>query len=97
MNRILLIDRLNPESTSNEKHDVFFLLGGMKDVKIENKLIDIINNSGITESKNMVLKYNGIHLDLKVQDIPIITQLFVKNNILIYGIYQTYSPEEDFL
>lgn len=95
MNKILLIDRLDPESLSSEKHDVFFLLGGMKNIEIDNKLIDIINNSGITNSKEMILKYNGIHLNLLVQEIPKIAKLLVENEIMIYGIYQIYTPEED--
>ncbi len=95
MNKILLIDRLNTENKSDEKHDIFFLIGGMNDVELENRLIDIVNNSGLIDSKEIILKYNGIHLMLSVKNIPKMTKLLSENDFSIFGIYQIYTPEEE--
>lgn len=94
MNKILLIDRLNPHNDSDEKHEVFFMLGGMQDPREEDRIIDVLNESTIVDSKDMVLKYNGVELNITVQDIPMVTKMLTENKIAIYGIYQIYSPDE---
>lgn len=95
MNKILLIDRLDPQDTSDEIHEVFFTLGEMNKPEVEEKIIDTIKSSDITYSDEMVLKYNGIGLNLKVKEIPKVTKILTDAGILIYGIYQIYSPYED--
>lgn len=94
MNKILLINRLNPQDYSPKKKRVFFMIGGMNIPVIENKLIDIINESNIIKPEEMVLKYNGIELNISIQQIPIVTKLLCDENFSIYGIFQLYNPEE---
>lgn len=94
MNKILLINRIDPRDYSHTKSKVFFMIGGMNIPTLENKLIDIINESDIIGPDDMVLKYNGIELNISVQQIPVITKLLVDNNFSIYGIYQLYNPDE---
>lgn len=93
MNRILLVNRLNPRDYSNKKEKVFFLIGGMEIPSIENKLVDIINKSNLVEPDDMILKYNGIELNITVQQIPVVVELLTKGNISIYGVYQIYDPD----
>ncbi len=94
MNNILLINRLDPQDYSPTKNKVFFMIGGMNIPAVENRLIDVINDSKIIESDDMVLKYNGIELNISVQQIPIIAKLLCDENFSIYGIYELYNPEE---
>ncbi len=68
------------------------MIGGMEVPSIENKLIDIINESNIIEPDDMVLKYNGIELNITIQQIPMVIELLNKNNFSIYGVYQIYNP-----
>lgn len=97
MNKILLIDRLNPKDESDEKQEVFFMLGGMNDPIEENRIMDILNSSELISSDDILLKYNGIELNIRIKDIPTIVKLLVENNISIYGIYKIYSPYDDLL
>ena len=94
MNKILLIDRIDPSDLSGTKNKVFFMIGGMDIPSIENKLIDIINESGIIAPDDMVLKYNGIELNITVQEIPRVVKLLTDKNFSIYGVYQIYNPDK---
>lgn len=93
MNKIMLINRLNPQDYTEEKKKIFFSLGGMNIPKIENKILDVLHNSGIVETKDLVLKYNGIELNITTQQIPSIIKLLCKENISIYSVYQFYNPD----
>ncbi|MBU5438569.1 hypothetical protein KQI42_11140 [Tissierella sp. MSJ-40] len=93
MNKILLINRLNPQDYSGDKVKVFFLIGGMNLPSVENRLIDLLNKLGIDTAKNAILKYNGVELDINVQQIPSIVNILSSEKIAIYGIYQPYNPD----
>lgn len=94
MNKILLINRLDPQNYSQTKNKVFFMIGGMNIPSVENRLIDVINDSNIIKPDDMVLKYNGIELTIAIQQIPAIAKLLNNENFSIYGIYQLYNPDE---
>lgn len=93
MNKIMLINRLNPQDHSEEKKKTFFTIGGMNLSSIDNKIIDILNNLNITESCDLVFKYNGIELNITTQQIPKVIKELCKEDILIYSIYQLYDPD----
>ncbi|WMM25624.1 hypothetical protein RBU61_02860 [Tissierella sp. MB52-C2] len=93
MNKIMLISRLNPQDYTEERRKIFFLLGDTNNVIIENKIIDIIHNLGEVDLNDIVLKYNGIELNIATQQIPIIVKLLCNENISIYSIYQYYNPD----
>lgn len=94
MNKILLVNRIDPRDYSNTQEKVFFLIGGMEIASIENRLVDTIKKSQLIKPDDMVLKYNGVELNISVQQIPIMVELFTKANISIYGIYQIYNPDK---
>lgn len=93
MNKILLINRLNPQDYSDEKKKIFFILGGMNIPTVEEKLINILNESSILGVDDILYKYNGVELDISVQQIPVIIKLLTNNNISIYSVYEIYDPE----
>jgi hypothetical protein len=93
MNKILLINKINPQDYTEEKKKVFFSIGGMNITSIENKIIDILNKSDIIESSDLVLKYNGIELNITTQKIPQVIKLLSQDNIDIYNVFQLYNPE----
>lgn len=93
MNKIMLINRLNPQDYTEEKKKIFFSLGGMNITKVENKIIDILKKSGLVGVNDLVLKYNGIELNITTQQIPSVVKLLSLENISIYNIYQIYNPE----
>lgn len=94
MNKILLINRIDPQDYSNTKNKVFIMIGGMNIPAVENRLIDVINDSNIVEPDDMVLKYNGIELNITIQQIPAIVKLLCDESFSIYGIYKLYNPDE---
>lgn len=93
MNKIMLISRLSPEDYTEERRKIFFLLGNKNDVIIENKIIDTIHNLGKVDLNDIVLKYNGIELNITTQQIPAIIKLLCNENISIYSVYQYYNPD----
>ena len=93
MNKILLINRLNPEDQNPEKKKIFFSIGEMDLARVENKIIDILNNSKIVGPSDLVLKYNGIELNITTQEIPEIIKLLSKDDIKIYNVFELYNPE----
>ena len=93
MNKIMLINRLNPQDYTEEKKKIFFSIGGMNVPSIENKLIDVLNKSGIVQQSDIVLKYNGVELNLTTQQIPNVVKLLCKEDISIYSIYEYYNPD----
>lgn len=93
MNKIMLINRLNPQDYTEEKKKIFFSIGGMNVPFIENKLIDVLNKSGIVKQSDIVLKYNGVELNLTTQQIPNVVKLLCKEDISIYSIYEYYNPD----
>lgn len=93
MNKIMLINRLNPQDYTDEKKKIFFSLGGMNITKIENKIIDVLTGSDILSLNDLILKYNGIELNITTQQIPNVVKLLCKENISIYSIYESYNPE----
>lgn len=60
---------------------------------VEEKLINILNESGILGVDDILYKYNGVELDISVQQIPVIIKLLTNNNISIYSVYEIYDPE----
>ncbi len=70
-----------------------FILGGMNIPTVEEKLINILNESGILGVDDILYKYNGVELDISVQQIPVIIKLLTNNNISIYSVYEIYDPE----
>ena len=92
MNDILLISKLSPQDYSNEK-EKSFVLGGMNIAKVENKVVDLLLQEGKMDYKDIVLKYNGVELNVKTQDIPNVVKLLSKENISIYSIFQIYDPD----
>lgn len=93
MNKILLINRISPQDYSQERKKIFFSLGGMNLPKVENKIIDVLHKSGLIGINDMVLKYNGIELNITTQQIPSIIRLLCKENISIYSVYEFYNPD----
>ena len=89
----MLISKLNPQDYTEEKKKIFFLLGDTNDAATENKIIDIIHNSGKVDLDDIVLKYNGIELNITTQQIPIIVKLLCNGNIAVYSVYQYYNPD----
>lgn len=93
MNKIMLINRINPNDNSKEKKKIFFALSGMDKVEVENKIMDALHKGGFLEEDNLVLKYNGIQLKITSQQIPEVVKLLVKEDVGIYNIYELYNPK----
>lgn len=93
MNKILLINRLNPQDFTNKKKKVCFIIGGMNIPTVENKLIELLNKSKILEINDITYKYNGVELNISTQQIPKIVKLLINNDIDIYNIFEVYNPE----
>ncbi len=93
MNKIVLTKKIDLEDTSDEKYKFFVYMGELNKPLVEKKAIDTLYSTGLLEVKDLVLKYNGIEMKLKTQDVPKIIKALCKVDILIYGIHQIYDPD----
>ena len=93
MNKILLINRLNPQDFTEKKKKICFIIGGMNVPIVESRLMEVLKKTDILQLNDILYKYNGVELNITTQQIPIITKLLSKNNIDIYSIYEVYNPE----
>lgn len=94
MNKILLINRLNPQDDSNKKRKIFFIIGNMNSSSTEDKLIDLIHKSKLIDDLNdVVYKYNGVELNIEISKIPSFIKLFAEADLSIYSVYEIYNPE----
>lgn len=92
MNKILLINRLNPNDDTNIKKKMFFLLGGMNFSATETRLKEILDKIDILKKEDILYKYNGVVLDITTQEIPKIIKILIDEDFSIYSIYELYTP-----
>ena len=78
---------------TEEKKKIFFSIGGMNITAVENKIIDTLSESKLIKQDDLLLKYNGIELNIDTQTIPKIIKLLSKADIEIYNVFQLYNPD----
>lgn len=93
MNKILLINRLDPNDDTNIKRKIFFLLGGMNFSSTETRLKEILDKIDILKKEDIIYKYNGVVLDITTQEIPKIIKTLLDKGFSVYSIYELYTPE----
>lgn len=93
MNDILLINRIDPQDPSKEKRKIFFLLGYKNIPYIDEKLTNLFKRTNIVPIKDIIYKYNGIELNITIQQIPKIIKLLTEENISIYSVFEIYNPK----
>lgn len=92
MNKTLLITRIDPQVEADKKRQIFFNIGNLNQIHIENKMLDILTTSSMIDRENIVVRYNGIQLYLYIRDIPKVIKLLVDADIDIYSVYEIYHP-----
>lgn len=93
LNNTLLINRIDPENYSNNKKKVFFLLERPNTIAEEDRIMGIISNMPMLEKTDIIYKYNGVELNIKIKEIPKIIKELSKNDIGIYSVFEMYNPE----
>ena len=93
MNEILLVNRINHKDYSGKRQKVFFQIGGMNLPKVEENLMKIISQSRLVDREDVILKYNGVELNILTQSIPIIIKLMSESNLSMYSVYAVYDPK----
>lgn len=93
MNKILLINRTDPQDYSEERKKVFFSIGGMNIKTMENKIIGIFQKCEFVKFNDLVFKYNGIEINITTQKIPQVIKMLSEEDIYIYNVFQLYNPD----
>lgn len=92
MNKNILINKLNPQDYTEEKKKIFFIVGNLNLPTMENDIVDILQKTAKINLDDIVVKYDGIELNITTQKIPEVIKVLLNENISIYSIYQIYSP-----
>lgn len=93
MNKIILINRLSPDIEFEDKKWIFFMIGGMGKLDVEERLVDTIDSMDFVSSEEVIFKYNGVTMNIKTKEIPKVSRVLMKNHFDIYSIYEIYNPE----
>ncbi|GEM_PF-499525 len=94
MNDVLLINKINHNDYTKEKKRVFFLIGQINTPRVKEELMDLLSSTKLVDMSELVLKYNGVEVEILVQSIPIMIKLLSDANIDIYSVYPIYNPEK---
>lgn len=86
----VLINKIEADDQSEDRAHVFFMLGDMKN--LETEVMDLIDESDLTDHASTILKYNGVDLYIRIKDIPYFVKAFTDKGIKIYNIYEEYEP-----
>lgn len=92
MNKNILINRLNPQDHTEDKKKIFFIVGGLNLPTMENDIIDVLQKKLKLSLDDIVVKYDGVELNITTQKIPEVIKILAEENIAIYSVYQIYSP-----
>lgn len=93
MNRTLLISRLDLQADVDKKRKIFFTIGGINTPEVTNRLIKVLHSFDFIDTNEIVFKYNGIELNIVIQQVPDIIKKLCEEDISIYEVYQPYNPE----
>lgn len=93
MNDILLINRMDTQDHTEEKRQVFFQLGNIRGSYMQAKLMKIFKNYYGLSISDIIYKYNGVELNITVQQIPEIIKILTAEDIDIYSIFEIYNPK----
>lgn len=89
MNDVFLIKKIDPSGTEKEK--VSFLIANMDDPQTKDAVLDTIFHQDFEEIENIVIRYNGIVLDMCPGSIPNMVRLLCEKGVQIYGVYSLYD------
>lgn len=92
MNKTIMINRLNPELEQEDKKWIFFMLGDIYQYDVDKELVPVLEKTKLVSCENTILKYNGIEVFLKIEDIPTINSALTNSGFKIYSIYEVYDP-----
>lgn len=94
MNKILLINRIDTNNFHEDRKRIFFLIGKMKDEKVEKIIADTLDKIDFLIKKDIIYKYNGVELYMREENISILIKKFIDSGIEIYSVYELYDPME---
>lgn len=89
MHNTLLVNKIEMDD-SQKKVEVFFQIGQMN--KVRDKIMDFFNDPDSKIYERCLYRYNGIILNIKIEDIPTLVSSLVALDVEIYSIFQPYKP-----
>lgn len=91
MNKVLLINRINPGDEQEKLVNMSFIIAGMEDEVTHNTLIKLIKDIDYISIENLVIKYNGIAVNMHLKNVPDFINLLCKNELRLFGVYEIYN------
>lgn len=68
------------------------MIGELNDPMVENRLIDVLHESGMVGENDFIFKYNGVELNITIQQIPKMVNKLSSNGFHIYSVFERYNP-----
>lgn len=90
MNDVLLIKN-NISTQPDVVQKVTFALHGLEDTKQVDKVLDAIFHQNFDRIGNVILKYNGVDIEMHTEMIPQMIRHLSDQGIDIYGVHVLYD------
>lgn len=91
MNDVLMINRINPDQSQKQKARISFILEGMQEDRVCDRLIQVLSDLSYVNLEEAVIKYNGIDLILAQNCIPDCISALSCAGLRIYSVYASYE------
>lgn len=91
MNNVLLINKCNPEERHNETLSLTVVIGEMHKQATCDRVVEALEKLGFIDISKLILKYNGIVVDINVDDIPKLLLSLLNNDLKVYSVYELYE------
>ncbi len=88
MNRITIIEKIDPNIDSSKKNMVFFTIAGMIENEVISKLIGILKQCEEIDGSRTLYKRDGVEVMIRDQDIPKLVRKISDEGLDIYSIYK---------
>ncbi|WP_425539813.1 hypothetical protein [Microaceticoccus formicicus] len=91
MNNVLLINKCNPDERHNEILSLTVIIGEMHKQTTCDRVVAALEKMEFIDISKLILKYNGIVVDVNVENIPKLLLSLLNNDLKIYSVYELYE------
>lgn len=91
MNDVLLVRKINPDESLETYRTITVNLGQMHKASTCDTIVEVLEALDFIRLSSLIIKYNGITLDIKTADIPKLLSALIENDILVYSVYELYN------
>ena len=87
----ILIKKINPNEKLNKTYLVSFVISKMNEEEQIKKVFDICDSKDYIRSESIILRHDGVELEIETKKVPDLLRDFLKNEIEVFATYISYE------